>query len=198
MIFLDPPVLENERIKLVPLQKEYAPELFAISTPDIWSYMFGEIKTEAEMIRNVSDKLALREQAKALPFTVILKETGEVAGTTSLYQIDFNQKSCELGATWYATKFQRTFVNSDCKYLLLNYCFEELKFIRVQIKTDERNVRSQKAIERLGAVKEGVLRNERILESGYIRNCVLYSITDGEWPSVKQGLCDREAKYQTT
>lgn len=192
LLYLEPPILEGERIKLIPFQEEHVKALFAISSPEVWTYMLGEIKTELEKNKHVLNIIHLRQQMKAFPFVVVLKETNEIMGTTRLYEINLSQKSCELGATWYARKFQGTFVNSECKYLLLKYCFEELNLIRVQIKTDERNSRSQKAIERLGAVKEGILRNERILENGYIRNAVLYSITNDEWSTVKQGLKDRK------
>jgi N-acetyltransferase len=194
-IFLDFPVLENNRIKLLPLQIEHAKDLFHINSLEVWDFMLKKVKEELDMVEYVASKIKLREQMKALPFVVILKDTNEVVGTTSLYEIDFNHKSCEVGATWYAPKFQRTFVNSDCKYLLLQYCFEELGFIRVQFKTDERNIRSQKAIERLGAVREGILRNEKILEDGFIRNTVLYSIIKDDWSTIKQGFMDREGSY---
>jgi RimJ/RimL family protein N-acetyltransferase len=194
-LFNEPPTLENERIKLIPMKLEHSIPLFNISHPDIWTFMLSEIKTEHEMDTWVTNAIRLREQKMALPFVVILKESNQVIGTTRLYEINSNQRSCELGSTWYGINYRRTFVNSDCKFLLLKYCFEELNFIRVQIKTDERNIRSQKAIERLGATKEGIMRNERILANGYIRNAVLYSITNDDWSSVKQGLIKRESYY---
>ena len=192
LLSIEPPVLESERIILRPLQQEDARYLFSISYPEVWTYMLGEIKSETEMEVHVSNKIQLRNQMKALPFVVVLKETNEIIGTTSIYEINLSQKSSEIGATWFANNFLRTFVNSECKYLLLKYCFEELRMIRVQFKTDERNVRSQKAIERLGAIKEGILRKERILENGYIRNAVIYSITDDEWSKVKQLIIEKK------
>jgi N-acetyltransferase len=189
-------VLEGERIKLAPMKLEHAPELHRINHPEIWAYMFSEISTLHEMERWVSAAVKLREQRLALPFVVMLKETGQIVGTTRLYEINERHKSCELGSTWYGKDFQRTFVNTETKYVVLQYCFEELGMIRVQLKTDERNVRSQKAIERLGAVKEGVMRNERILASGYVRNAVLYSITSDEWAGVKQELLNKIARYK--
>ncbi|XXM72329.1 GNAT family N-acetyltransferase [Lysinibacillus sphaericus] len=189
-------VLEGDRIKLAPMKLEHAPGLFRINHPEIWAFMFSEIHTLGEMERWVSEAVKLREQRLALPFVVILKETDEIVGTTRIYELKESHKSCEVGSTWYGRDSQRTFVNTETKYLILRYCFEELGMIRVQLKTDERNVRSQKAIERLGAVKEGILRNERILASGYVRNAVLYSITNDEWAWVKQGLLDRNARYK--
>jgi len=97
-------------------------------------------------------------------------------------------KGLEVGGTWYAPQFQRTPVNTECKYLLLKFAFEVLECIRVQFKTDLRNIRSQKAIERLGAVKEGILRNHMITPEGVVRDSVYYSILDSEWNNVKKIL----------
>lgn len=194
LLFAEPPVLESESIILRPLQQENAKYLFSISYPEVWTYMFGTINSETEMEKHVSKKILLRNQMTALPFVVVLKETNEIIGSTSIYDINLSQKSCEIGATWYAGNFLGTFVNLECKYLLLKYCFEELKMIRVQFKTDERNIRSQKAIKRLGATKEGILRKERILENGYIRNAVIYSITDDDWVKVKQLIIEKSMR----
>ncbi|MTH53622.1 GNAT family N-acetyltransferase [Bacillus mangrovi] len=194
--FLHHPVIKGESVTLIPLEAEHADQLFAISDPDVWTYMLGGISTAKEMKRKLEGQIQKRADGKALPFAVTLNETGELAGTTSLYELDFSQRSCELGATWYGKRFAGTYVNSECKFLLLRYCFETLNVIRVQLKTDERNVRSQKAIERIGAKKEGILRKERILESGHIRNAVLYSIVDDEWPAVKAHLQKRIKEKQ--
>lgn len=194
-LFTEPPILENERIKLVPMEIDHAGPLYGINHSETWAFMLLEVKTKQDMDEWVANAVNLREQKFALPFVVILKETNQVVGTTRLYEFNETHLSCEIGSTWYGVDYRRTFVNSDCKYLLLKYCFETLGMIRVQLKTDERNVRSQKAIERLGATKEGILRKERILANGYVRNAVLYSITDADWSSVKQGLMDRNAAY---
>jgi RimJ/RimL family protein N-acetyltransferase len=99
-------------------------------------------------------------------------------------------RGLEIGGTWYAPEFQRTAVNTECKFLLLRHAFEELRAIRVQLKTDMRNERSQRAIERLGAIREGVLRNHMILPDGRYRDSVFYSILDTEWPGVKARLLE--------
>jgi N-acetyltransferase len=194
-IFHSPPTLENEKIKLIPLEVHHSAALLEANDPEIWRFMFNEITTLEQMDQWVTAAIRLRDQQTALPFTVVLKEQNRIIGSTRLFEINFSQKSCELGSTWYSKDHQRSFVNSNCKYLILRYCFEELRMLRVQLKTDERNHRSQKAIERLGAVKEGVLRKERILSDGYVRNAVLYSIVDEEWPSVKEGFALRDSKY---
>ena len=122
-------------------------------------------------------------------------ETKEIMGTTRIYQIDQVNHTCEIGSTFYGDKYQRTHVNTTCKYLLLKHCFEELGMIRVQFQTDELNVASQRAIERIGGVKEGVLRNERIRSNGTVRNAVVYSIIESEWPEVKDNLIQLLNKY---
>lgn len=197
LLFQQPPILENDRIKLVPMQQEHAPFLYRISNHDIWSYMLGNIQKEADMEKWVAIALRWRQKMTSLPFVVMVKESNKVIGTTRIYEMNDKTKSCEIGYTWYAMPYQRTFVNSDCKYLLLQYCFEQLGYIRVQFKTDEWNIRSQKAIERLGAVKEGIIRNERIHYNGYVRNAVLYSITDQDWHEVKHKLINRQKEYAT-
>ncbi|MDM5317410.1 GNAT family protein [Fictibacillus sp. b24] len=194
-LFATPTILENEVIQLIPMEYEHSVPLYKINHTDNWKFMLSVIQSQQDMDHWVTNAIELREKGHALPFTVVLKKTNQIVGTTRLYEINTAQRSCELGSTWYGKDFQRTFVNSSCKQLLLTYCFESLDFVRVQFKTDERNIRSQKAIERLGATKEGVMRNERILSDGYIRNAVLYSITKEDWKNVKQGFVEREAYY---
>jgi RimJ/RimL family protein N-acetyltransferase len=131
-----------------------------------------------------------RQQAKGtdLPFAVVLRETGLAIGMTRYMDIQPENRALEVGGTWYTPAFQRTAVNTECKYLLMQYAFETLKYIRVQIKTDLRNERSQRAIERIGALREGVLRNHMILPDGAVRSSVYYSVLIEEWPIIKQRL----------
>jgi RimJ/RimL family protein N-acetyltransferase len=132
--------------------------------------------------------LARAEKGTDLPFVVVHLASGRIAGATRYLNIVPRDRGLEIGGTWYGLEFQRTGVNTECKYLLLRYAFEILGAIRVQLKTDLRNERSQRAIERIGAVKEGILRNHMILPDGTIRNSVFYSIIDSEWPAVKMRL----------
>jgi RimJ/RimL family protein N-acetyltransferase len=134
------------------------------------------------------DILSRAEKGTDLPFVAIQLSTGRVAGATRYLNIMPKDRGLEIGGTWYGPEFQRTPVNTECKYLLLRHAFETLGCIRVQLKTDLRNERSQKAIERLGAVREGVLRNHMILPDGRYRHSVFYSILDTEWPDVKNRL----------
>jgi RimJ/RimL family protein N-acetyltransferase len=136
----------------------------------------------------VLDILGRAEKGADLPFAVIDLASGRVAGATRYLNIMPKDRGLEVGGTWYGVDFQRTAVNTECKYLLMTHAFETLHAIRVQLKTDSRNERSQKAIERIGAKKEGVLRNHMILPDGYIRHSVFYSILDTEWLDVKKNL----------
>jgi RimJ/RimL family protein N-acetyltransferase len=114
--------------------------------------------------------------------------TGAAAGMTRYMTIDRPNRGLEIGGTWYGRRFRRTAMNTECKYLLMRHAFEVLGCIRVQLKTDLRNERSQQAIERLGAVREGVLRKNMIMPDGYHRSSVMYSVIDDEWPAVKARL----------
>ncbi|WP_238327843.1 GNAT family N-acetyltransferase [Paenibacillus gorillae] len=109
----------------------------------------------------------------------------KIVGSTRLFDLSAEHRGLEIGSTWLNPSVWRTRVNTECKYLLLREAFEHLDMLRVQIKTDLRNLQSQAAIERIGAVKEGILRKHRILHDGYVRDTVMYSITNDEWPDVR-------------
>ncbi len=196
-LFERQPVLEHKQLRLIPMEEEHIKDLFAINHPSVWDFMLLRIDTLEKMENWVQTALKGRENKQILPFVVQLKETGKIVGTTRIYGFDFHNRACEIGSTWYAPDYQRSFVNSACKLTLLRFCFEELNMVRVQLKTDERNIRSQRAMERIGAKREGILRKERILENGYIRNACVYSIISEEWPEVKQKLLQKEEYYKT-
>ncbi len=182
-----PVTLTGRFVRLEPKSEEHVPGLAAIGgDDDIWKYMvYGRMQTEDDMRNWVQEILQRATQGTDLPFVVIDTASGCVAGATRYLDIRPADRGLEIGGTWYGAPFQRTAVNTESKYLLLEHAFEDLHCIRVQLKTDSRNERSQRAIERLGAVKEGVLRNHMILPDGYLRHSVYYSILDSEWPSVK-------------
>ncbi|RIX51521.1 N-acetyltransferase [Paenibacillus nanensis] len=153
--------------------------------PEIWTVTQGRIASLEDSIAYIQKAL---EIPGALPFVIIDQASSRIIGGTRFYDISAQNRSLEIGSTWLTPSAWRTKVNTECKYLLLKHCFETLGTIRVQLKTDLRNERSQRAIERLGASKEGVLRNHMILPDGYIRDSVYYSILDREWPDVKRRL----------
>ena len=147
-----------------------------------------KIQTLDEMKRLVQDALEAQDHGLELPFTVVDRTTDRIVGTTRYLNISEVNRHLEIGWTWYQPSVWRTRVNTECKYLLLNYAFSKLKVVRVQFCADKRNGRSHNAILRLGATHEGTLRRHRVLSDGYIRDTCVYSILDGEWPTVESRL----------
>jgi RimJ/RimL family protein N-acetyltransferase len=186
----EPVTLVGKHARLEPMTEAHVPALAKIGVgQDFWDFMlYGDMKSEDDMRNWVTDILSRAEKGTDLPFVAIHLASGRVAGATRYLNIMPKDRGLEIGGTWYGPEFQRTAVNTECKYLLLGHAFETLKAIRVQLKTDLRNERSQKAIERIGAVREGVLRNHMILPDGRYRHSVFYSILDSEWPEVKKRL----------
>jgi len=187
---VDPVVLSGHHVRLEPLSEAHIAGLAeAGRDPSIWRYLlYGEVTSPEKMAAWVKHRLRDKAPGAELPFAVIHLESGKVAGATRYMDIRPEHRGLEIGGTWYGTAFQRTAVNTEAKYLLLRHAFETLGCIRVQLKTDLRNERSQKAIERIGATREGVLRNHMILPDGAYRDSVYFSILDREWPVVKTHL----------
>jgi len=187
---VEPVTLMGKVVRLEPLSLAHVADLCEVGLDDdIWRYMlYGWVRTPQDMQRWVESMLALQEKGTDLPFAVIHLASNRAIGATRYLEIRPADRGLEIGGTWYGKAYQRTAVNTESKYLLLKHAFEQLGCIRVQFKTDLRNVRSQQAIERLGAVKEGILRNHRILPDGTIRHSVYYSIIAEEWPAVKARL----------
>ncbi|MEW5720283.1 MAG: GNAT family protein, partial [Chloroflexota bacterium] len=131
---------------------------------------------------------AQMEQGTSVAFVIVRRSDERAVGMTAYLDIHAKDRWLEIGGTWLTPDAQRTAINAECKYLLLRHAFETLGCVRVQLKTDARNVRSQRAIERLGAVKEGVLRKHMLTRGGYQRDTVMYSIVDTEWRAVKARL----------
>ncbi len=185
-----PVVLTGSYVRLEPMSEAHIPGLAEIGVGQpFWHFMlYGDMNSVDDMRNWVLDILARAEKGTDLPFVAIHLESGRVAGATRYLNIMPKDRGLEIGGTWYGPEFQRTIVNTECKHLLLKHAFESLGCIRVQLKTDLRNERSQKAIERIGAVREGVLRNHMILPDGHFRHSVFYSILDTEWPGVKKRL----------
>ena len=190
MMEVKPVTLTGKVVRLEPLSEAHVPGLTAVGMNDeIWRWMpYGVMKNEDDIRRWVQNLLTQIASGSVMPFAVIQLASGRVAGATRYMDIHPKDYALEIGGTWYGVEFQRTAVNTEAKYLLLRHAFEDLKCIRVQIKTDLRNERSQKAIERIGALREGVLRNSMIMPDGYYRSSVYYGILDDEWPVVKARL----------
>lgn len=187
---IQPATLVGNIVRLEPLQLEHASGLFhAAQDPAIWPYMPYNPSVSFDAMKAwITVAVRAQEATTELPFAIIDRATGTVVGSTRYLTIVPKDRGLEIGSTWLARAVRRTGVNTECKYLLLRHAFETLQAIRVQLKTDSRNTTSQRAIERIGATKEGVLRNHMIMPDGYYRHSVYYSILDSEWPTVKARL----------
>ena len=193
---VQPVSLQGIVVHLVPLSESHIPDLTLVGKdPTIWRYLpYGEI-TSGEKMRDLVNLLLQRAAGDTdLPFAVIYQETNRAIGCTRYLEINPAHKKLEIGGTWYGVAYQRTQVNTECKYLLLKHAFEVLGCIRVQFKTDARNKRSQAALERIHAVKEGVFRNHMTLPNGKVRDSVYYSVIDSGWPAVKTILEEKLAQ----
>ena len=188
-----PVVLYGDAVKLEPLDPSHADDLLAAGAdPEIWRYMpIPQPDSVAEVRKWIDEAWKLAATGEQLPFAIVDPETGRAVGSTRYLEIHRNWRTLEIGWTWLAASVQRSAANTEAKLLLLKHAFEDHGAIRVQFKTDGRNIRSQQAIERLGAVKEGVLRKQRINHDGHVRDAVYYSILDDEWPAVKERLLAR-------
>jgi RimJ/RimL family protein N-acetyltransferase len=187
---ITPITLIGRYVRLEPLAEAHVSDLSLVGLePSLWRNMlYGEIDSEARMLGFVQDLLRRQAVGTDLPFAVIDLASGRAIGCTRFMDIQTRNRGAEIGGTWYGLAYQRTAANTECKYLLLRHAFETWGCIRVQLKTDRRNERSQRAIERIGAVREGILRNHMIRPDGTIRDSVYYSIIDREWPAVKARL----------
>jgi len=186
-----PVTLEGDHVRLVPLRTEHAQALFEAADEDeIWLWMQPRPVGVAGYERYIRWALDQQILGTQLPFGVIRKSDGVLVGTTRYAHIDPPNRTLEIGYTLYGKGARRTPVNTECKLLLLRHAFETLGANRVWLQTDKRNEPSQNAIARLGAVREGELRNERVLADGRLRTSVIFGITKDEWPSVHRRLLD--------
>jgi len=186
---LEPVILEGDSVRLVPMKVGHAKALFeAGNFHEIWAYMPSRGGTLEEMTALVDEALRAAAAGVEAPFVIIERARSRIVGSTRLIEVSRADRGLEIGWTWLTPEVWRTRINTECKYLLLRHAFETVGAYRVQLKTDGRNERSQRAIERIGAVKEGILRRHRILPDGFVRDSVYYSILDTEWPAVKQRL----------
>jgi len=188
--WVKPITLTGRHVRLEPMSESHVKGLAEIGVgQNFWDFMlYGRMDSEDDMRGWVWDILSRAEKGTDLPFVAIHLASGKVAGATRYLNIMPKDRGLEIGGTFYGTEYQRTPVNTECKYLLLTHAFEKLGCIRVQLKTDLRNLRSQNAIERIGAKREGILRNHMILPDGRYRDSVFFSIVDSEWPEVKKRL----------
>lgn len=181
--------LHDANVTLLPLEKAHLPALRAAAADgELWRLFFTSVPTPENAENWFDIALEAQSQGKALPFTVLRNADQKIIGSTRFCNIDKNNRRLEIGYTWYAKSAQRTNINTECKRALLKHAFETLQCIAVEFRTDWFNRTSQAAIERLGAKRDGVLRNHTILPDGRIRDTVVYSILQTEWAGVEKNL----------
>lgn len=194
-LYTAPVTLWGRLVRLEPLTLEHAAPLFRVAQDDeVWRYMPVPVPETISMVESwIAEALELWACGQALPFAIVECATGLAIGSTRFLDISTHDHHVEIGWTWLGRAYWRTPINSECKYLLLRHAFETLGCVRVALKTDLRNERSQRAIERLGATREGILRRVVITHTGYPRSSVYYSILDDEWPPLRARLEQRLA-----
>ncbi len=181
---MDFKLLEGERVILIPLETQHTEQLFQYAKqPEIWEFLPAEINTKANMEEFVCAAIQGRERGEEFPYVVFDKTLDKIVGMTRYLRISKQNKNLNIGWTWYSPEVWRTRVNTECKYLLLQYAFEDWKAVRVEIITTVNNNRSQKAIERIGAKREGILKKKYHGE-----DYVFHSIIDDDWKNVKNRL----------
>ena len=188
-LFLENIELALNNICLVPLSYEHEEGLAEVlKDGELWNLRITSTPHFSEVRSYIETALMQKEQGSRYPFAVLEENTGKILGTTSYHDILENVKRYEIGYTWYAKSAQRTHVNTTCKLLLFEYAFEQLNVNTVGLRTDQFNFKSQRAIERLGAKKDGIIRGDALRKDGTIRDTVMYSIVKGEWNNVKAHL----------
>jgi len=187
--FADPITLSGRHAALEPLALEHQDGLAeAVRDGDLWKLWYTAVPSPEGMRAEIERRLALQKTGSMLPFAVRSRASGKLLGMTTYMNIDAKNRRVEIGSTWYAKSAQRTPVNTECKLLLLSHAFESLACIAVEFRTGFFNFASRRAIERLGAKQDGILRSHQRYADGSLRDTVVFSIIAQEWPAVKQHL----------
>ena len=198
MIKLAPITLEGHGIRLEPLTLDHAADLSAAAADgELWNLWFTSVPRPEETKTYIETALAGYQAGHMLPWAVRELTTGKIVGSTRYHDVMANIDRVEIGYTWYAKSWQKSHVNTVCKLLLLAHAFDTLGCKVVGLRTDNFNFNSQKAIEGLGAKKDGILRHHAVRRDGSVRDSVMYSILVTEWPSVKQHLRFRLSRHGT-
>jgi N-acetyltransferase len=188
---LGPCLLEGHFVRLEPMRKEHAEGLLEAGKDLDWAWMSVRLSNIGSVKRWIEDALAAEEKGEEYGFVVRIKPSLQIVGSTRYMDTQPRHKITEVGWTWYSTNVRGTVVNPECKYLLLRHAFDDWHANRVQLKTDNKNLHSQRAILKLGAKFEGKLRNHRIRPDGTIRDTMMYSMIPEEWPEVSKNLLSR-------
>jgi N-acetyltransferase len=182
-------IQENERARLEPLTQKHFELLLPIALhTELWEFTGAKVRTEADFKRYFDTALAEKKAGTSYPFAIFDKQNNQYAGCTRYGNISFPNKRVEIGWTWYHPALQQTGINKASKFLLLSFGFETLELNRIELKTSVLNLKSQGAMLKIGAVKEGVLRNHMINEDGLVRDTMYFSFIKEEWPFIKQNI----------
>ena len=191
MAWLEAVSLRGPHAQLKPLSQDHCDGLTeAVKDGELWKLWYTFIPRPEDMRKEIDRRLGLQAAGSMLPFTVVDAE-GKIAGMTTYMNVDAPNRRVEIGSTWYATRVQRSALNTQCKLLLLTHAFEKLDCIAVEFRTHFFNQQSRRGIERLGAKLDGILRSHQLASNGTLRDTVVYSIIASEWPTVRAHL-----KYQ--
>ena len=185
-----PVTLQGQNVRLEPIGPQHVEDLFRVGTDEsIWRFSSRPAFTSRDDVQQWVESCMARNDAEGrVQFAVVHQAEDRAVGSTGYLDVDRPNRALEIGMTWYGTEYQRTAVNTESKFLLLSHAFDELGALRVCLKADHRNTRSLRAIERIGAIREGVLRNHRIARDGVNRHSVYYSVIDSDWPRVRNRL----------
>ena len=182
-------VLENSRVRLRPLELTDFEALKALAfDAELWRYTLTRADDAVSLAAYLRQAVEGRAQGQRYPFAIIDRATGELAGSTSYYNVHEADQRLSIGYTWVGTKFQRSGLNRACKHLLLSHAFGALNCERVELETDSRNHKSRTAMARMGATEEGTLRHHRLTQGGLRRDTILFSIIRPEWPALRESV----------
>jgi RimJ/RimL family protein N-acetyltransferase len=191
-----PIILDGEYVRLEPLKVEHLENLCEVGYDEsIWRWTTMRIAAKSDMRKYIETALDEQKRGVSMPFVTIEKYLDKIVGSTRFGNIDWQNRRVEIGWTWINPKWQRTAINTEAKFLMLNQAFEAWKCIRVELKTDVLNEKSRNAILRLGAKEEGILRQHLITDSGRFRDTVYFSIIDTEWEEVKENLLEKLSRF---
>lgn len=185
---LELPVIRGRALRLEPLHIDHAAGLARVATLDEFKYAYLRPAAITPQAFETYIEQRQRHVADWHTYTMVLQQNDQPVGLSAYLDVRLAHRGLEIGGTWIAKPYQGTHVNPEAKYLMLQHAFETLGMLRVQLKCDARNRQSQRALAKLGATREGVLRKHMVLPDGYVRDSVLFNITDDEWPQVKQQL----------
>ena len=192
MRFVEPITLKGQHATLEPLAREHEAGVKAAAADgELWQLWYTSVPAPDKIAAWIDASLAMREKLGAMPFVIRDNQSGDIVGSTRYFNVEAAHRRLEIGHTWHAKRVQRTAINTECKLLLLTHAFETLACIAVEFRTNFFNFQSREAIARLGAKQDGVLRNHQLTPDGLLRDTVVFSLIDSEWPAAKRNLVYR-------